>query len=341
MQKNAVLHEGVAGPANGVLSLAMTPPAGARSGPCNKAKNLAFFSALILSSLVLGSFAGASITGQAISQQTCPSFSLNGEYERWCGDNGGFLLYTKESDGCTKFSPCVVDKTGTAQNRFPDDNSKGELAKKLVAAGEAEASLVAFSISPDPISENLDGKASGEFASEALLATLTCQGPSPCTCAFGEREENLSGRYPFQCRFSKPVNGIYVISAFNIAGRGNSAQINLVPGKSAQVVAASEAPHPVVIAAAALIILSILGYGAFRLFDWIFSDYRKLTKAKKRKEELESDFKMLKYRFMKREVDGPTFKKLWTEKDKEYTEVKSQVDELEKRVEGKDVEAKK
>ena len=298
-------------------------------------KNLAFFSTLILSSIILSSFIDASITGQAISQQACPAMSLNEEYRRWCEDNGGFLLYTKGPDGCTNFAPCVVDKTGTPQNQPPDEIPKGELAIKMNEAKGSETSLVAFSISPDTINENLDAKATGEFASAALLGTLTCQGPSQCACSFGEREENLSGRYPFQCRFFKPVNGIYVISAFNIAGHGNSNEINLVPGKSAQVVAAPESPHPIVIAAAALIIISLLGYGAFRLFDWIFSDYRKLTKVKKRKEELEADFKMLKFRFMKREVDGPTFKKLWTEKDREYTEIKRQVDELEKRVEGK------
>jgi hypothetical protein len=141
--------------------------------------------------------------------------------------------------------------------------------------------------------------------------------------------------YNLSCRFAVPVNGNYSIRAADVStgAATNYLLFELVPGQSAAVYVlapAAESVPAIAILASVVIALGMLAFGAFALFDFMFRDVHRIAALEAQKKQILEDIKMIKYRFMKRQIDEPTLKRSMAEKEKEYTLVVSQLKTLKK-----------
>lgn len=198
-------------------------------------------------------------------------------------------------------------------------------AQLSASAPSWSISLSSFYTTPNPLVGGMGANGSGVFRSTYSLSNITCDGPSACDCRLFSRQGEMQ---LFDCSFGSPVNGNYSFLVFDEAGHNNSAldMVSLAPGQSAQIIVQRIVmQQPIsfeVTVAVILVALAVLFYGSFKFFDWLFGNYRKVAELTSRKKEIEQEFKVLKYRFMKREIDEMSFRKAWADNEKEYTELK-------------------
>ena len=279
--------------------------------------------------------AGETALGTAgiASKSDCPEYSASGTYLKSCFDNGGFIHYVKDANSCEQYPQCFIKQL----------TSPGVLEVRQVLVGEAgsmnQSALMDYSqsklssrpdwsisleniyTSPNPAIDGLNVSASGNFRSTFALVSIRCTGPSYCSCHLFTRSGDVE---PFECVITPPVNGSYGVYAFDELGNTNEglgSQVVFSPGKSAQLIVQSTLPSWAILAVLVIAFFIII-YSVFKLFDWLFVGYRHVAALKKRKADIEDEFKMLKYRFMKREIDDTTFRKQWAERDSEYNEIK-------------------
>ena len=272
-------------------------------------------------------------SAKIITSPGCQSYSVSDAYLGLCLANGGFVHYVKDSHGCETYPQCYLKQL----------TSPGVLEVRQILVGDGvfrnQSDLLSYSQSklssrpdwsitleniyttPNPVIEGFNVSASGNFKSAFALVSIYCVGPSYCSCQLFKRSESSE---PFECIFTQPVNGSYGIYAYDELGNtneGQGSQLLFNTGKSAQLVVQSTLPYWAVLAVL-VIAFFVIVYSAFKLFDWLFVGYRHVASLKRRKAEIEEEFKMLKYRFMKREIDDTTFRKQWAERDSEYSEIK-------------------
>lgn len=309
-------------------------------------------------------------TINTISGKSCPVSEYSRYYEEICktvGDDYG----VDYSSGCPVYK-CLESifegESSTGNSLGIENESQKESKAKLALILEdrpadvltGEKSVAGFirmvrigtlgNESIDPFSKN---KLGGVFNSTNPLESISCQpreeGASVCECNF-EKElyssdfSNSSYNITaFSCVVSpgkKLVNGNYSLTVADVYGASNGGRdvFYLEPGVPnigvyREPAAASWDSLYALIAGIALISTALYTLNYFKKKVEAREARRNQYSAKKA--QVENDFKMLKYRFLKRELDEVSFRRLWDEKQKEYSEVKTRLLEEEEKLKKK------
>ncbi len=181
----------------------------------------------------------------------------------------------------------------------------------------------------------------GTVFSTTNLSEITCEGKTECSCKFttsfiAEGGQNTTW---FRCIFQPIVNGSYSIIVSDQYDHLGKYNLSLVPGRSPvlfRVVETAAATDPLFTALLVLVLLSMVSGTAYLVREKMESEKNKRLALFNRKAQIENDFKMLKYRYLKRELDDVAFKKIWDAKEKEYSDVKARLlEQQEKEKKGK------
>ncbi len=185
-----------------------------------------------------------------------------------------------------------------------------------------------------PIVESADNGAFVEVRAAYKIADkMNCTGPSDCECSPLSRTADTLVN--FQCVFHPPVNGTYSLIVRDVQGNDNSEYVHLVqltPGQSAKLETALEKEKIdlILMFVFALFALAILAVAYFA-YQKISAKFLRLRHLQQKKKHLEQEQKMLKYRFMRREISESSYQKLLDAIEKETNQVKVDiVDEMEK-----------
>jgi len=284
------------------------------------------------------------------SQSNCPDFSANQSLYSDCIKSFGEYVMLKDANGCTYNAICKPNATSAS---IPSPTPNGVYSFPLSASTEqeppAEVFGINYSTSPVVINMSRVTNLSGIVNTSKSVMNFSCSGPTDCVCVqkdirvdgkpqkfefvSGATEESGYYRYNISCNFSTPVNGNYSIFAYDLAQEipTNTIGIMLTPGQLPVVyIVAPQAGSAsiLVVAASVVIALGMLSFAAFALFDFMFRDARKVSALEAQKAQIVEDIKMVKYRFMKRQIDEVTFRKTMAEKEKEYTLIVSQLKTL-------------
>ena len=286
------------------------------------------------------------------SQFKCPDFSANQSLYSECIKSFGEYIMLKDASGCTYNAICKPNATSAS---VPSPTQNGIYTFPLSASTEqvppAEVLSINYSTSPLVINLSRMTNLSGIVNASKAVKNFSCSGPSGCVCKLekirvnGKLQDNQFfpdatgnyGNYSYNvsCKFMPPVNGNYSIFAYDNAQEvpTNTIGILLTPGQLpvVYVIAPQSGSMPAIVVIASVVIaLGMLAFAAFALFDFMFRDARKAAALEAQKEQIIEDIKMVKYRFMKRQIDEATFRRTMSEKEKEYTLIVSQLKTLKK-----------
>ncbi|MFQ5405795.1 MAG: hypothetical protein ACE5DI_01420 [Candidatus Micrarchaeia archaeon] len=302
---------------------------------------------------------------------SCPSIPFDVEHEQACKRQGGeFRQYS--SFGCPAGYKCLISSgPGEAPSFSPEEKSqeiihkaknisiKAEEGVLEALTGTKQATVIAlvpnmtYLVYPEQVNPLGRNEVSGVFGSSNHLTNISCisglrQGP--CSCSLRHKlspelfaDKSLLYRV-FNCVVNANetglVNGSYRLLAFDSHGFSNELRdkIVLVPGASSVVTEREvvvTANDPFLTALLALVLLSVVGAVAFQVREKLKSEEEKRNALFKKKAQVENDFKMLKYRFLKRELDEVSFRKIWDAKEKEYSDIKTRILEQQERLKKK------
>ncbi len=178
---------------------------------------------------------------------------------------------------------------------------------------------------PLPVLESADNGAFVEVSSAyKLVEKMNCSGPSDCECSYlskpGAEVTN------FQCVFHPPVNGSYELLAWDVNGNDNLEYVHsvkLVPGEYASLVEELEKEKiNLIVSLLGLLLLFALLALAYFAYRKISARFLRLQRLNKKKEHVEQEMKMLKYRFMRRELSDSSYQKLQDVLEKEFNQIK-------------------
>jgi len=287
-----------------------------------------------------------------ISQAGCLPFTPDSVLVFECNKSGGFYEYDRDkSTNCITGGHCSFNFTSEPVPSPSPQAASYSLPFSSSGQKEAPAEIFGldYSTSPSVIVEDKVTNLTGVVNASKAAFNFSCSGPSDCACRMGK--VNVNGKlqdnyfepdatgesgfyfYNISCNFSIPVNGNYSIFAFDVdqGVQTNGVMIQFVPNQRpiVYILAPTAEPVPVVVVVASVVIaLGILAFAAFSLFDFMFRDARKVAQLEAQKAQILEDIKMVKYRFMKRQIDEVTLKKTMAEKEKEYTLIVSQLKTL-------------
>ncbi|MFQ5405794.1 MAG: hypothetical protein ACE5DI_01415 [Candidatus Micrarchaeia archaeon] len=185
-----------------------------------------------------------------------------------------------------------------------------------------------------PVVESVDNGAYVHVNSTfKLTSRMRCFGPSACECGLLQRVNDSNT--VFQCTFRPPVNGDYDLIAMDVHGNDNKDfvhQARLIPGQPAVLIAVVEREKVDLLlfltAFAVFMALVFAGYFVYRKLRARALRMQRLLKKKKR---LEQELSMLKYRYLKREIDEKSYQSLQTVLEREFNELNVKIaDETER-----------
>jgi hypothetical protein len=261
----------------------------------------------------------------------CPFFSVNSFFLASCQKSGGFVAYSKDASGCDEYPRCYLHRSTVAgpeirpiivgEPNVQQADAVETTQRRLSAKGGWAIILDRFFSNPSPIAEGTAATGSGVFRTTFPLTQIRCDGPSYCGCTIFEKHGELQ---PFECDFSAPVNGTYSFIAYDELGNSNAGfprSAVLVPGHAAQIVVSTAVPLYALVSVIVIALTASI-FACFKVFDLLFAGYKRAAFLKTRVSALEDEFRLLKYRYMKRELDEISFKRAWAANEAEYTSLK-------------------
>ncbi|MFA6048596.1 MAG: hypothetical protein WC792_01440 [Candidatus Micrarchaeia archaeon] len=191
-----------------------------------------------------------------------------------------------------------------------------------------------FEANPFPVVEGADNGAFVEVrAAYKLSDKMNCTGPSDCECSLLSRTADTLVNY--QCVFHPPVDGVYNLIAWDVNGNDNWEYVHsvkLTPGAPAVLQTALEKEKlDLILLFLSAILFIALAAAAYYAYHKISARFLRLQRLRAKKDHLEQEQKMLKYRFMRREISDASYQKLQDAIEKEMNEVKVDIaDEVER-----------
>ncbi len=200
---------------------------------------------------------------------------------------------------------------------------------ELANASEASIGILGYYFFPQVTNEN---RRTDAFvftdSSSRLQSELKCEGPSRCIC----RPPYNNSHSNFVCQIFPPVNGSYVIRLGNAENASGVFIANLVPGKEATLyrVVVPLRSREFLLYGAILAGAVLLGYAIYRAVRDPLKKMGEKPMLERRRQELLKEMEYIKYRYLKREISDDEFKEAMLSREKELTEIKARLANLER-----------
>ncbi len=197
---------------------------------------------------------------------------------------------------------------------------------------EADISIDNFVTQPAVIIQDTETKLTALVKSDSPVTSAVCTPldtqESSCECTLTQTTEPNP---LVDCTVQPPVNGRYQITFTSSDGKTKTAEVMLAPGQTGTIQVVNKQGSPLTLYAVAAAVFLLLLYGAYYAYSRISEKLGYGDKLKAKRQSLLKEIDYAKVNYMKGQLTQEQFQKLYSDKQRELSDLNAKIAELGKK----------